>query len=206
LTDTTDDSLRDLVAASQQRIKALRQAGDLVALLAATRDVADEIERHVGQRRDVEAREALIAVRRFTFNTAADCWPGWKVPERPSETRDLLAARELARHSAMLTRHLELGALQEGTGIWLCGAFDLALASYDEAAKAFEVAREHYLAAKAPGLVLLVEGYAAILRQMAGQAGGESLGTVIAKIKAGEFEDGAEWIEQLETALKVFAR
>jgi hypothetical protein len=206
LSDAAGDSLRDLVAASQQRIKALRQAGDLVALLAATQDVAEEIERHVGQRRDEEAREALIAVRRFTFNTAADCWPGWKIPEEPSETRDLLAARELARHSAMLTRQLELGALQEGTGIWLCGAFELALSRYDEAEKAFEVAREYYLAAEAPGLVLLTEGYAAILRQVAGRAGGESLEAIIAKIKAGGFKDGAEWVEQLETALKVFAR
>jgi hypothetical protein len=106
----------------------------------------------------------------------------------------------------MLTRHLELGALQEGTGIWLCGAFDLALGSYAEAAQAFEAACRKYAEGDAPGLILLTEGYSAILRQVAAQAGGESLEVVIAKIKAGSFEDGAEWVEQLHTALKVFAR
>ena len=206
MADTADDSLRELMTASQQRIRALRQAGDLAALLAAATEAADHIERAVGERKDEAAREALITVRRFTFNAAADGWPGWRVSDQSPDTRILLVARELARHSAMLTRHLELGALQEGTGIWLCGAFELALKKYDDAAKAFEVARQKYAEAKAPGLVLLTEGYSAILSQVAGHADVEGLEAVITRIEAGGFEDGAEWVEQLHTALKVFAR
>jgi len=71
------------------------------------------------------------------------------------------------------------------------------------------VARQHYIAGKAPGLVLLMEGYIAIVRQIAGHqvaADGEDLHQISARIAAGGFEDGAEWIEQLRTALKVFAR
>jgi hypothetical protein len=101
LTDKANDFLRELITTSQQRIKELRRAGDLVALLAAAKETAEQIERAVGGRKDDAAREALITVRRFTFNAAADGWPGWKVPERPPETRDLLSARELARHSAL---------------------------------------------------------------------------------------------------------
>jgi hypothetical protein len=67
----TDESLRNLVAASQQRVRVLRQAGDLPALLAAAKDAADDIEQRVGERQDDETCEALPVVRRFMFNTAA---------------------------------------------------------------------------------------------------------------------------------------
>lgn len=206
MTDATGASLHDLVAASQQRVRALRQAGELAALLAAAKEAAGLIEVAVGTRRDDAAREALIAVRRFTFNAAADGWPGWAVSDKAPDTQLLLAAKELAQRSAELNRKLDLGPLQEGTGLWLCGAFDLALGHYDEAAKAFAAAREQYLSAKAPGLVLLTEGYIAILNQVAGRPGGEDLRQIKARITAGAFEDGAEWIAQLDTALKVFAR
>ncbi len=206
MTDTADGSLQELVAASQQHVRAMRQAGELAALLAAAKEAAGQIEHAVGERKDAAAREALITVRRFTFNAAADGWPGWAVSDKASDTQLLLAAQELARRSAELNKKLDLGPLQEGTGLWLCGAFDLALGHYDEAAKAFAAAREHYLAAEAPGLVLLTEGYIAILNQVAGRPGGEDFQQIKARITAGAFEDSAEWIEQLDTALKVFAR
>jgi hypothetical protein len=199
-----DDSLRDLVAVSQERIKTLRRAGDLAALLAGAKGVADEIEHRVGKRRDEAAREALTAARRFTFNAAADCWPGWAVSDKSPDMQILLAARELARRSAALTQELDLGPLQEGTGIWLVGAFDLALGRHDDAVKAFDAARERYTEGKAPGLVLLTEGYMAIVWRVAGKAGGEELGEIVAKIKKGGFEDGEEWVQQLNAAMRAF--
>ena len=208
MTDTAADALRDLVATSLERVKELRRAGDLAVLLAAANAAADEIEQRVGERLDDAERQALTAVRRFTFNAAADCWPGWSVPDKPPEKRNLPVALALAQRSARLTEKLGLGPLQEGTGIWLCGAFDLALGKHAEASSAFGVARQHYVAAKAPGLVLLMEGYIAIVRQITGDqipADGEDLQQITARIEAGAFEDGAEWIAQLRTALKVFA-
>ena len=64
----------------QERVKELRSAGDPVALLAAAKAAADEIEHRVGERWDDAQRQSLIAVKRMTFNAAADCWPGWSVP------------------------------------------------------------------------------------------------------------------------------
>jgi hypothetical protein len=208
-TNTGAESLRDLVATLQERVKELRRVGDPAVLLAAANAAADEIELRVGERCNDAERQALTAVKRFTFNAAADCWPGWSVPDKPPDTRNLLLARELAQRSALLVEKLGLGPLQEGTGTWLCGAFDLALGRHADASSAFAVARQHYIAAKAPGLVLLMEGYIAIVRQLAGDqvpAGAEELHQISGKIAAGAFEDGAEWIEQLRTALKVFAR
>ena len=56
--------------------------------------------------------------------------------------------------------------------------------------------------------MLLTEGYMAIVRQITGHqipADGDDLHQITARIAAGAFEDGADWMEQLRTALKVFA-
>lgn len=87
------------------------------------------------------------------------------------------------------------------------GAFDLALGRRADALSRFVLARAHYLAGSAPGLVLLTEGYLAILRQIGGEEAGqsESLDQVCARISAGEFKDAGAWIAQLRAALEVFA-
>jgi hypothetical protein len=208
MTDTAAESLRDLVATSLERVNELWRAGDPAVLLAAANAAADEIEQRVGEPLNDAEREALTAVRRFTLNAAADCWPGWSVPDKPPERQTLLVAQQLAQRSVRLVKKLNLGSLQEGTGIWLCGAFDLALGKHVEASSAFGVARQHFIAAKAPGLALLTEGYIAIVRQITDlqvPADAEDLQQITARIAAGAFEDGADWIEQLRTALKVFA-
>ncbi|MES5484823.1 hypothetical protein QMZ05_18865 [Bradyrhizobium sp. INPA03-11B] len=190
----------------EARVKALRGAGDDAALLAAARDAADEIERHPDAP-DSDRTEALKVAQRLTFNAAADCWPGWSVSDRPIDPDRLLTARELAERSLRLVERLELGPMRVATGIWLVGAFDLALGRYDEASRLFGDARGQYGAANAPGLVLLVDGYAAIVRQIGNRpASGDDLDQICARIAAGGFKDGDEWIAQLRTALEVFAR
>jgi hypothetical protein len=210
MTDPTSGSLPELVAKYATQVNELRRTGDHAALLAAANTAADEIERRVGENWDnAPEREALLRVQRFTFNAAADCWPGWAEPDRPADTQNLLDALALAQRSAKLVAKLGLGELRDGTGTWLVGAFELALGRYTEAARAFDSARERYLAAQAPGLALLTQGYTAILREIAGPhapGGADDLEQVCAKIVAGGFEDGAGWIEQLRTARKVFAR
>jgi len=200
------DTLAGLAGQLETHVKALRRAGDDAALLAAPRDAADQIGRGCGAQ-DGDAREALMMVQRWTFNAAADCWPGWSVSDKPISPDNLLAARELAERSLGLVRTLELGPLREATGVWMVGAFDLALGRYDEASQLFREARVQYVAANAPGLVLLTEGYVAIVRQVGKQAAdGDDLDQVCTRIAAGGYEDGDEWIAQLRTALQVFAR
>jgi hypothetical protein len=201
------DSLAELAGQLEKRVKELRGAGDDAALLAAARDAADQVERRRGAQDDDE-REALKVLQRLTFNAAADCWPGWSVSGKPINPDNLLTARELAQRSLGLVQALELGPMREGTGIWLAGAFDLALGRHREAIGMFRDARRHYAAANAPGLALLTDGYTAIARQLANDpasSDGEDLDQVCARIAAGGFKDGDEWIAQLRTALDVFA-
>jgi len=207
MTEAAAESLTAHVAKVQEDITAARRAGDTITLLATAEAAATEIERRAGDGRNPAEREALIAVRRFTFNAAADCWPGWSVPDTPPDEQILMRARELAKRSAVLVNKLDLGRVQEGTGIWLLGAFELALGRHSEAYSAFALARERYIAARAPGLAMLTEGYIALVCQIAGHrvpACGEDLDQVCARIATGGFEDGAEWIEQLRTARKAF--
>ena len=200
------NSLAELANQLEKRVKELRGAGDHAALLAAARDACDQVERRLDAQDD-DAREALKVVQRWTFNAAADCWPGWSVSDEPINRGNLLAARELAESSLRLVRKLELGPLRVATGIWLVGAFDLAFGRYDNASRLFHDAREQYVAAGTPGLVLLVDGYAAIVRQVGKlPADGDDLEQVCARIAAGAFKDGDEWIAQLRTALEVFVR
>jgi hypothetical protein len=204
------ESLTDLAARQEQRIKDLRRAGDISALLAAAAVAADEVERRIGDAGSDEARRnALMAIQRLTFNAAADAWPGWSLSDRPPDPNHLLAGRDLAERSAQIVAKLGLGQLREGTGIWLLGAFDLALGRHSDAASRFSLAREHYLAENAPGLVLLMEGYLAIVRRVGRERAapeGEGLDQTCARISAGEFKDGPAWIAQLRTAQDVFAR
>lgn len=208
MTDAESEALTALVAKLQQSVTEARRAGDSTTLLATTEAAATEIERRAGEGHSPVEREALIAARRFTFNAAADCWPGWSTPETPPDTQVLLRALELAKRSLGLVNRLGLGRVPEGTGTWLVGALELALGRHGAAYSAFTLAREHYMMAKAPGLVLLTEGYIALLCQIAGPRippWGEDLEQVCARIAAGGFEDGASWIEQLHTARSVFA-
>lgn len=202
------DTLARLAGQLETRVKALRGAGDDAALLAAARDAADQIERRRGALDDDE-REALKMVQRMMFNAAADCWPGWSVSGKPIKSDHLLAARDLAERSLDLVQELGFGPLRLGTGAWLVGAFDLALGRYLEAIDIFRGARQNYVAASAPGLVLLIDGYVAIARQLAGNQAssrGDDLDQVCMRIAVGGFEDGNAWIAQLRTALAAFTR
>ena len=195
------ESLSDLVASWRARITELRQSGDLGALVSAAKVAADAIEQRVvvdAALSDAD-QQALLAVKRFTYNAAADCWPGWSVSQEAADPRHLEAAFVLAQRSLALVRRLTLGPLQEGTGLWLVGAFELALGQRAEASATFSAARDLFLVANAPGLALLTEGYVAISH-------GGGLESVCARIAAGGFEDGAECVEQLRTASKVFPK
>jgi hypothetical protein len=205
------EALPSLVARSVQHINALRRQGNPAAVLAPATAAADAIEQQAGDPSSEEARVALTAAQRFTFNVAADCWPGWSTEGPEIDRRDLSSALRLAQLSSRLVDTLGLGGIQQGTGIWLTGAFHLALGAHMDAATSFATARERYVAANAPGLALLTEGYLAINRQLARQlapesthANADTLEQVCSKITAGGFKDGADWIAQLHTALEVF--
>jgi len=202
------DRLPDLVLKLEKHVNEVRRGGSPGEIIAAANAAADAIEQRVGEPMNDQRRAARIAVKRFTFNAAADCWPGWSAAGPVIDTETLLAALQLAQRSAALVELLALGSIQEGTAIWMSGAFELALGRLTDASAAFARARQCYVAADAPGLVLLTDGYLAIVQRLApgaGEAERENFEQVCTRIAAGGFEDGPAWIEQLQTAYKVFS-
>lgn len=207
------EDLPSLAARLESHVNGLRRDGDPASLLAAAGAAADAIEGRIGEHRrgcwnDAE-RAALKAVKRFTYNAAADCWPGWSLDGPRVDEQNLLLALQMSQRSARLVEALELGHMQQGTASWLSGAFQLALGALAEASSLFSNAREHWTAADAPGLVLLAEGYLAIVQRLVPHATlghADDFDRVCARLAAGGFKDGPEWIDQLRTALKVFTR
>lgn len=214
---TPAPSLSEEVAVWENRVKEARGTGDPEATLFFAATGADAIEYHIDKHTNChedwneDERAALTALKRFTFNAAADAWPGWQLDGPALDTQALAVARGLAQRSADWVERLKLGAVQEGTGIWLVGAFGLALGELDDALAHFSTASQRYRAAPAPGLALLTSGYEVIARGLRAQQSGEDImrdleEKVFHQISSGGFEDGAEWIEQLRTALKVFSK
>jgi hypothetical protein len=200
------ESLPDLSLRLVNQVKEARRGGDPATILATAVAAAEMIEERAGECLNDEQRSALAAAQRFTYNAAADCWPGWSLTAPAVDELTLERARETSRRSAQLVERLGLGRVQRGTAAWLCGAFELALGRFADAATLFTVSQQHFTAAEAPGPALLSAGYIAIVAQLAPgpRTGGVNLEEICARIAAGGFQEGAAWIEQLRTAFQVF--
>jgi hypothetical protein len=205
----------------EERVKDARRRGDVETALTVAATAADTIERRLNVTRndnnnwEGEEREALKTVKRITFNAAADAWPGWQQSsDKPAQvvmaSDTLITAKALAQRSADWVHKLQLGAIQEGTGIWLVGAFDLAMGDFDEALTRFSIALQQFQAAPAPGLALLTKGYAVMTEGLrAGRSRdniAKDLEEVYSQISSAGFEVGQEWIEQLRSALQAFTK
>src|SRR5215831_4028273 len=108
MTDSNVTSLSELAAKLEANVKELRRKGNHAELLAATRAAADEIEARAAGN-EANEREALTRVRRFTYNAAADCWPGWGEPGTPRDAPSLRSALTIAQRSVELGARLGLG-------------------------------------------------------------------------------------------------
>jgi hypothetical protein len=201
------------VATWEAQVKEARAKGDPAATLAIAAAAADAIEQQISQQAKnwtENERAALTTVKRFTYNSAADAWPGWELDGPSLDPPALSKAKSLAQRSAALTEKLQLGLIQEATGIWLVAAFDLALGSFDSAIDGFSIASQKYSAGSAPGLALLADGYTVIARGLVAGKPREDiagdLDKIFARISAGGFKDAVFWTDQLSTALSVFSK
>lgn len=200
------EALPDMTLKLVNYVKEARRGGHPQTILAVAGAAADLIEQRAGECLNDEQRSALAAAQKFTYNAAADCWPGWSVPAPAIDEPTLARALEMSRRSARLVERLGLGRVQRGNAAWLSGAFELALGRLADASASFSIAHQHFIAGEAPGPALLTEGYIAILEQMTpgDKGGGAHLEEICARLAAGDFKEGAAWIEQLRTASKVF--
>ncbi len=93
---TVDNSdLLSEVSAWENKVKEARRGGDPVATLRLAATAADHIEQQVAKQSEwtEDDRKALTAAKRFTYNAAADAWPGWELDGPSSDLSALTAGK-----------------------------------------------------------------------------------------------------------------
>jgi hypothetical protein len=207
----TTEALENFVGRLEQHLKQVRRGGNPAEIVAAAKAADGAIQARMGSLAGgvpEDRRAALTAARRLLFNAAADCWPGWAIDSPRGHEADLLGALDLARRSRHLVEQLVLGATQQGTAIWLEGAFELALGRIDDALMSFGHAERCYREVPAPAQVLLMQGYVAITLEAGARRPPDdtkALDRILETLAAGQFEDGKAFRDQLLVARRIFA-
>ena len=158
----------DLAARLEADVNQARKSNNIEALISVANDALrqiDDLLTAAPYLSDEEKRSILQTAKRIGYNAAADIYPGWEVGTPARSQSELSAAVELARKSLAMVEKLDQGPMQQGNGIWLLGALNLARGQRDQALSAFQKAAELYEKGGANEARLLSLGYAAISSQ-----------------------------------------
>jgi len=154
---------------------------------------------------DGESADRLRGVAKgIAFNMASFAWPGWGEPGISITPADLAAGRDAAKLNLRLAVELRRPAEPMMNAHWMIGAYFLADGRTAEAIAAFENAERFGEQAEEPAAVAMCRSYSALAR-LAGDSSCEgefveSLGA----LRQIESKDSAFYVEQLETARRVF--
>jgi len=146
-----------------EQVRAARKAGDVGTILATAQAAAAALETAIGPR-DAPTKEqtaALKTLRKITYNSAADAYPGWEL-NTPRTAAELATAETLARKCLSLTEECREDAEHHGHALWLIAALDLAQGRRAAAADGFRAAAADHTAGGAPLSAALCEGYIGI--------------------------------------------
>jgi hypothetical protein len=158
-------------------------------------------------REDVEtARKLQIFARVISYNLASFAWPGWDEEGIVVSDRALAAGLDAARLNLRLTTELGEGPEKLSNAYWVLGAQLLAAGDHAGAVEAFGQCEAKGAEAEDHSLELLGSGYKGIAMIVGGQpAGRELLEAAVAGFEELDTEDSPFFIDQLNTAMKVFA-
>lgn len=142
----------------------------------------------------------------IAYDVASFAWPGWDEPGLTIDPTAQFLGLESARLNLRLAFDLEKGDLPTSRAYWLLGAHLLAAGDFDGARDCFGETAVFAQKANAPAESVLAEGYIAIADLLANPADRQArmrLDRVKAELAG--LEDGPFFVEQLDTALRVFA-
>ena len=126
-----------------------------------------------------------MILRKITYNSAADAYPGWAADAPPRSAAELDAAARLARKSLSLVEELQEDVENYGHAVWLIGAIALAQGERTAALAEFRKAAAFFAQADAPLMVALAEGYA-------GMAAGDAAAFAAAQAKVSPEDEHAQ--------------
>lgn len=151
------------------------------------------------------AYELRSAAKGFAYNFASFAWRGWAEPGVEITIADQAAGFDAAKVNLRLALELERGDLPTSRAYWMLAAYYLAEAKYELAINNFEQAISFAGRANTPIDELLNHGYVLISKML--QAENDlALKEDYAKLKNAflNVEHGEDYIQQLETAYRVF--
>jgi hypothetical protein len=178
---------------------AVGRAGFQHALTAAARLPAADAE---------QAEQLRGKAKAISYNIASFTWPGWDEPGIVCTPALIAVGFDAANANLRLARDLKRGDLPLSRALWMLAGHHLARGGFGEAIGTYATAREHAVAAGSNGDIGLCTGFKALVRTLADSADAaakEELEQAKAQLRT-LGDDGAEFIRQIETAAKVFAK
>jgi hypothetical protein len=147
------------------------------------------------------------AAKPLAYNVASFTWPGWDEPGITISAADLVIGYDAAKANLRLAIELQRGDLPMSRAHWLLGAHELARENRPEARKQFDEAAKRAAAANEKGDELLNVGYRALIDVLdAPDDHGPAEAFAQVQRDLAKLPDGNFFVEQLQTAFKVFKR
>lgn len=149
---------------------------------------------------------ALASAKKMSYNLASFTWPGWAEPGIDISPAEARLGLEAARLNLALTAEFELGTFAPHRAHWMLGAHELAAGMRVLACDHFEQSARLARAGEHMSESLLAIGFLTLARLL-DEPENEALHRdyVKAKLELANCEDGAFYVNQLDTAWNVFA-
>ena len=152
------------------------------------------------------ARELKDRARAIAYNVASYTWPGWDEPGIDLGRSEVAQGLDAAAAAARLSAELRMDTIGQSRSIWMLAAQQMAAGDLAEAAGNFKKAAELARTAEAPAEAMLSDGYATLVSLLASpdDSAVEARYMDVKRQLTAE-EDGQFFIEQLDTARRVFS-
>jgi tetratricopeptide (TPR) repeat protein len=181
-----------------QSVIVLGRAGAQFGLAAS--NAAEENDPELANELKEEARAVL-------YNLASYTWPGWNEQDIEIDENEIAQGLDAAKATFRLAQALNMPALRISRSHWMLGALQLASGNLEAAKRHFDEASNLALEAGEPAEALLSDGFGMLVIQMASPGDYDAQAQLDeVKNKLSGMEDGQYFVEQLNTAVKVFAR
>jgi len=175
---------------------AMGRAGIQYGLSAAT-----EVE----QVNPEAAEEIRLKVRALAYNVASFAWPGWDEQGiAPNET-NIAFGYDAAKLLIRMCQEMDAEPIKMARAWWLLGGYQLAVGKRARAQQSYDQSAEQAAVSDARSEQLLAQAFSILAQSAQGVARMELSGQFTEVIEAlSQEEHGAEFVEQVETASRVF--
>lgn len=149
-----------------------------------------------------QAEQLRSAAKGLAYDVGSFTWPGWDEKGIEIAPANLKVGNDSAKVNLRLAIELKKDALAMSRAHWLVGAHQIAAGQLEPARQSFHQAQDLAKQAGSQAEELLCAGYATVVDELTGQSP-EPLSQIKAKLQT--VKEGQFFIEQLDTARRVFA-